>query len=242
MSIQKPFLVLAMIGTMCVGLAATAKAENVALNKTYAYFLQAPGQGAGHYFDDWTVHGEHAVKTAGLGVYDQGLLADGEIAAAASGGLVTPLLGIRGGGNAPPVEIIFDLDGQFTISDFVIGTVVSTGANNNPPDDVTISYSTTGTDAGDFGSAQFYDLKGMFGPLANGHHDMPLVGSGTSARYVKFAFDGGSMAEPGGSDPNEKYMFDEITINGTLVPEPSTFLLAALGLLGLLGWGRRRRK
>ncbi len=27
-----------------------------------------------------------------------------------------------------------------------------------------------------------------------------------------------------------------------LVPEPSTFVLAALGLLGLLGWGRRRRR
>lgn len=28
----------------------------------------------------------------------------------------------------------------------------------------------------------------------------------------------------------------------TVIPEPSTFLLAAFGLLGLLGWGRRRRR
>ena len=27
-----------------------------------------------------------------------------------------------------------------------------------------------------------------------------------------------------------------------VIPEPSTFLLAALGLLALLGFGRRRRK
>jgi hypothetical protein len=42
-------------------------------------------------------------------------------------------------------------------------------------------------------------------------------------------------------------LLDEITINGSAisgsaVPEPSTFALAAIGLLGLLGWGWRRRR
>jgi len=34
--------------------------------------------------------------------------------------------------------------------------------------------------------------------------------------------------------------FDDFSI--TVIPEPSAFLLAALGLLGLLAWGRRRRR
>ena len=39
----------------------------------------------------------------------------------------------------------------------------------------------------------------------------------------------------------------QVTNGGTtlapfVIPEPSTFVLAALGLLGLLGWGRRRRR
>ena len=33
-----------------------------------------------------------------------------------------------------------------------------------------------------------------------------------------------------------------LTVGGVVIPEPSTFLLAALGLLGLLGFTRRRRK
>ena len=36
--------------------------------------------------------------------------------------------------------------------------------------------------------------------------------------------------------------FGQGEIRGQVVPEPTTFLLAALGLLGLLGLGRRRRK
>jgi len=36
--------------------------------------------------------------------------------------------------------------------------------------------------------------------------------------------------------------FSEIVVNGTVVPEPSTFALAALGLLGLLACGRRRTR
>jgi len=39
---------------------------------------------------------------------------------------------------------------------------------------------------------------------------------------------------------------DEVPLNGLrletyVIPEPSTFVLAAIGLLGLIGWGRRRR-
>jgi len=34
---------------------------------------------------------------------------------------------------------------------------------------------------------------------------------------------------------------DTWTVTANSVPEPSTFVLAVLGLLGLLGWGRRRK-
>jgi len=70
---------------------------------------------------------------------------------------------------------------------------------------------------------------------------MTLAASSPLARYVKLSFDGG---DHGGGI--EKYMLDEISINGSApsaaVPEPSTFALAAVGLLGLGIFGRRRRK
>ena len=45
------------------------------------------------------------------------------------------------------------------------------------------------------------------------------------------------------TDDTYEWMFlSEIQVNGELVPEPSTFLLAALGLLGLGFCGRRRRR
>ena len=232
-------------------LVATGRADNVALNKSYAYFVNPPGQGSVHYRDDFTIHGLHPVHLVdqgiayrdGLGVFAPGDLTDGEIHTAGGvGGNFTRVLGIRGAGNAPPAEIVFDLETTLLIEEVIIGTNVAAGLNNNAPDNVTISFSTTGLDAADFGGPLDFDLEGSFGPLADGHHDLPMTIPNVSARYVKLAFDGGSMAEPNGSDPNEKYMFDEITINANPIPEPSTFFLAALGLLGLLGWGRRKRR
>jgi len=46
----------------------------------------------------------------------------------------------------------------------------------------------------------------------------------------------------GGGDGNAAVRFGNVIINGSVVPEPSTFVLAALGLLGLIGFGRRRRR
>ena len=36
--------------------------------------------------------------------------------------------------------------------------------------------------------------------------------------------------------------FDNISITGELVPEPSTLCLAIFGLVGLIGFGRRRKR
>ena len=35
---------------------------------------------------------------------------------------------------------------------------------------------------------------------------------------------------------------DDVTVTTTVIPEPSTFALTIIGLLGLLGWGLRRRR
>lgn len=68
-----------------------------------------------------------------------------------------------------------------------------------------------------------------------------LLGGNTAAgRRVMFFLENNNFDE---LTPDGILLFDaatDWTIN--VIPEPSTFVLAALGLLGLLGFGRRRRK
>lgn len=210
LAMRTSFLAFAIHGAVGFGLAATASAQKISVGKPYAYFKTVPGQAAIYYFDNASVHGAHDVHTLGLGAYDLGELTDGTLSSN---------VGIRGvGANAPAGDIIIDLGRVAVVSDCVLGTPVVASLNNNAPDDVTVSYSVTGTAPNDFFSAQFYDMEAMYGPLADGHHDLLLKGSGSVARYVKLEFDGGSMAEPGGSDPDEKWMLDEITIYGPQCP------------------------
>ena len=238
-------VVIMVIGAMNVCLVGTSRAANLSLFQPYAWYGHAPGQtpNAGpHYLDDSGPVGPHRVHLPpnSFGAFGLGELTDGVIQSGGAGGAGQAALAQWG--NAPAADLIFDLSAILLVEEIVIGTHVTAGANNNPPDDVSISYSTTGTDPGDFGSATLFDLEAMFGPLADGHHDMALpITPGAPARYVKLSFDGGSMTEPGGQDPDEKWMLDEITINGTDIPEPTTLLLATLGLLGLLAFARRRR-
>ncbi|MEE2888295.1 MAG: hypothetical protein VX951_12765 [Planctomycetota bacterium] len=210
LAMRTSFLAFAIYSAVGFGLAAMASAQKISIGKKYAYFKTVPGQAAIYYFDNASVHGAHDVHTVGLGAYDLGELTDGTLSSN---------VGIRGvAANAPPADIIIDLGGVTFVGDCVLGTPVVASLNNNAPDDVTVSYSITGTAPNDFFSAQFYDMEAMYGPLADGHHDLLLKGSGTVARYVKLEFDGGSMAEPGGSDPDEKWMLDEISIYGPQCP------------------------
>ena len=237
-------VVIMVIGAMNVCLVGTSKADNLSLFQPYAWYGHAPGQtpNAGpHYLDDSGPVGPHPVHNPpdNFGLFGLGELTNGVIQSGGAGGAGQPVLAQWG--NAPAADVIFNLGANFLVDEIILGTHVTAGANNNAPDDVSISYSTTGTNPGDFGAATLINLEAMFGPLADGHHDMSLpISPAASARYVKLSFDGGSMTEPGGQDPNEKWMLDEVTINGT-IPEPTTLLLATLGLLGLLGFARRRR-
>jgi len=225
---------------------------NLALGGTYSWSRvpgQPPQQAPTHYQDDYT--GLHAVHTAGVGVFDSGDLNDGVIHTT-QGSRNSPVVGQwQALGTDPDIngaDIIFDLGQLAQVENIILGTWVSAGANNNAPDDVSVSFS---SDNVTYGPTTFYDLEAVFGPLGNGHHDLDLdlVGSGvadTLAQFVKLSFDGGSMAEPGGSDPDEKWMLDEVRIIGSanfIIPEPSTLivwsLLAGLGIS--VGWRRRKR-
>ncbi len=46
----------------------------------------------------------------------------------------------------------------------------------------------------------------------------------------------------GRHDEKLPLVIDNVSIDGTVVPEPSTIALAAFGLLGLIGFGRRRKR
>lgn len=206
-----------LFASLLIGAGVPLSAQNqvVSVGKSYAYFKKGPGQPPNHYRDDGSAYGVHAVHGSnGLGQFSRGVLGDGVVSTSASAGPGTPHLGIWAPccGNAPAADIVFDLGTVYPITDITIGTVIAAASNNNAPDDVTVSFSIGGVQ---YSGAQYHNLEAMYGPLNDGHHDLRImVGGIRVAQYVKLSFDGGSMKEPNGSDPDEKWLLDEITIRG----------------------------
>ncbi len=184
---------------------------NLSANKTYAYFLHVPGHDGGWYYD-----GPHAVHTSGLGTYSTGELTDGVLADGATDlDIPSPVvcLGHTGPPGAVATEIIVDLEVIGTVQTITMGTSVR-GYNGQyggaAPDDVDISFSTSGDDPSDFGPPVNYPLWDFVSETLKpgGHHEKDLAIGSMSGRYVKFAFDGAA-------DGN-RYMLDEITVFGSI--------------------------
>jgi hypothetical protein len=244
-----------LICTVLVVLISTSQmanaATNVSLGKTYEYLITVPGEAQPDprfYLDD-----PHAVHNSGLGAFSTGDLTDGavqlcldpdtgcnEMTASPSA-----VVGIWGASNAtPPVEIIFDLGAVYLIGSITVGTAHRACCGSGIPDDVDISFSTTGTDSGDFSPSSNYNLW-TIEPAGDAHHEITLAIPGISANYVKLSFDGGSVVVG-----ENKYFLDEITIMDTDIvpPLPSTpiptmsqwSLMLLTLLLGMVGFARLR--
>lgn len=127
-----------------------------------------------------------------------------------------------------PVNLVFDFGRQAWVTDAMIGYHYNAGASNDAPDDVQISFSTDGVN---FSTPITY--TGFTGQ--GNHNDLFLDLPDTWASHVKLYFDGGTANGLG------KYLLDEVAFFS--IPEPSTFVLSAFGLLGLsfAGWRKRKR-
>jgi len=203
--------------------------SNISLGKQYSY-SNMPGHTSGtHYFDDG--------RDQTAGNFDTGELTNGVVQSGAPGGAGQEVVGWDP--LSESTEIIFDLGSEFLVSEVTIGTHTWNSSDNGAPDSAVVSFSTTGTAGGDFGSNVSASFLRTDVPI-DGHHNLPSISiPNTNARYVKVAFDGGGVLG-GANHPPNKWMLDEITIMG-VVPEPSTLGLAAVGLLGLLACARRKR-
>ena len=149
----------------------------------------------------------------------------------------TPWVAIHGPVQAiPAVDITFDLGALFSVSDIVIGHASRGCCGMVPPNEVSVSYSSTGPTSG-YGASTLFPLWGFPNTLAAGHYEMTVATTSDSAQWVKLSFPGGDLL--GG---NNKYVFDEITINGTdAIPEPGTASLLLIGL-GVVVAARRRHR
>jgi len=123
----------------------------------------------------------------------------------------------------PDPEITFGLGGTYNLTDLVLSPYSVSG---NRISEVDVSFSTTGT-GGTFSGVV------TLAPADQSSTETLSLGGTVEANAVRLLitdnYGGAHVAAT------------EVNFEGTLVPEPSTFILATLGLLGLLACGRRRR-
>jgi len=131
-----------------------------------------------------------------------------------------------GGGTTPVMT--FDLGDRYDLSDIVAWNYSSSG---NATRTVTVEFSVDGV-GGPFDNALTIEVPQAAGPA----HTISLGGT-FLANAVRLTFDDNWRGFGGGGD---RVGLNELKFIGS-VPEPSTFLLGALGLFGLGLVGRRRR-
>jgi hypothetical protein len=153
--------------------------------------------------------------------------------------------------STPGQSITYNLGGSYNVSDLLIWNYNQYGFTSVGANSVTILSSTTGL-AGSFslvGTVQF-DQVAIVAPLGTPAQDAPDAGNQpndgydtpaqilpvdiSNAHYVELVINsnwgfGGGLTG-----------FNEVNFVGEAVPEPSTYAMLALGLVGLIAWQRKR--
>ena len=177
------------------------------------------------------------MHSSGLGFFSTGDLTDGTTQSCAGGDAgcnemtLSPsaVVGIWGSPDATPsVEIVFDLGAAYLVESITVGTAHRGCCSSGVPDDVDVSFSTTGSDPGDFGSEANYSLW-TSEPAGDSHHEITLDIPDDVAAYVRLSFDGGSVVTS-----ENKYFLDEVTIMGSEPPPVPALGLPGLALLALV--------
>ncbi len=131
------------------------------------------------------------------------------------------------GGNAPMFTI--DLGGTYSVTDFVIWGYHFGSNNGNHPKNITLEFSTNG-------GASYGAPLGILVPNAGAFNSADVVNfSARDANFVRLTVTDNYFGTYSGGD---RVGISEIRFMGDAIPEPSSSLLGAVGVLALL----RRRK
>jgi hypothetical protein len=149
--------------------------------------------------------------------------------------------------STPGQSITYNLGGTYNVSDLLIWNYNQDGFTSAGANSVTVLSSTTGL-AGSFstvGTVQF-DQVTITAPTGTAAQDTGDTNDGydTPAQTLPFDISNAHYVELvinsnwgfGGGVTG----FNEVNFVGTAVPEPSTFAMLGLGLLGLVAWQRKR--
>ncbi len=144
------------------------------------------------------------------------------------------------GNSVPQPLVVFDLGASYDLSSVAVTYLHSStqaGGNITAPEDMLVSvsddnvtFSSPVSKVGSFDSSSGDAIREAVEDL-----------TGMTGRYVKLDFRN-TLPNNAGEKNGEWTFLAEVTFDGTMVPEPSSVILATLGLLGLAlcGWHHRK--